>query len=108
MASYIREGIPATPVSSLRPNDVIEWQAIKVKDLTLINVYKSHSANWTTPVLSIFSGPLVYCDYFNSHHSHWVYPDEDVDEVRVEEWKSVINLQFLDDPKQPPIFYSKR
>uniref|UniRef100_H2ZY42 Endonuclease/exonuclease/phosphatase domain-containing protein n=1 Tax=Latimeria chalumnae TaxID=7897 RepID=H2ZY42_LATCH len=108
MASYIREDIPATPVSLSGPNDVNEFQAIKLKDLTLINIYKPPSANWPLPVLPTLSGPSIYCGDFNSHHSHWGYPDDDVDGVRLEEWVSTVNLQLLYDPKQPPTFHSNR
>ena len=44
---------------------------------------------------------------FNSHSPSWGYPEQDARGEEVEDWQTDMNLLLLNDPDDPPTYYSR-
>jgi len=47
--------------------------------ITIFNVYKTPSHNWTARVLPVCKQPVIYIGDFKSHNTDWGYSTNDED-----------------------------
>lgn len=88
--------------------DNISLTAVKVNDLTLVNVYKPPNVSWPDSVMKTYQHPAVYCGDFNSHNTEWGYLENDQRGEQVMEWSSLNELKLIYDPKEKGTFHSAR
>ncbi len=73
LATYTKDGIAATELCSSGTNCTIYWNAIRIGEQIIVNVYKPPDAEWPSPALPPFPAPVAYCGDFNSPHTSWGY-----------------------------------
>lgn len=88
--------------------DNISLTAVRVNDLSLVNVYKPPNVPWSSSVMKTYSHPAVYCGDFNSHNTEWGYSVNDQQGEQVMEWSSLNELKLIYDPKERGTFHSAR
>lgn len=81
---------------------------VRIDNLTIFNVYKPPSRNWSTTVLPICQHPVIYIGDFNSHSTEWGYPTENGDGEALSNWAALNHLKLIYDAKQGSTFISGR
>lgn len=77
IATYVIDDIDGVNVVETSSNSNIYSSTIRIGSLSITNVYKAPTAQWTDTVLALQPHPAIYAGDFNSHHSEWNYRDDD-------------------------------
>lgn len=108
-ATYIRENIRNWAVVHTSDVDDISIIAVRINELTVVNVYKPPSRSWPENMFpNIVSHPTVLMGDFNCHHTDWGYQSENLEGEKLVEWMDVTNLQLIFDAKERGTFRSAR
>ena len=108
VATYVREQLVASELCSSAETSPVQWNAIQIDDLTVVNVYKPPKVLWPSPPLPPFRGQTLYAGDFNSPHISWSYKRNSPDGIALHEWYEQLDLRCLYDPKQASSFCSAR
>ena len=108
IATYVRLGIGESSVTHESCDDNIFILAVKVAELTIVNLYKPPNIGWPNAVLPTFQHPCIYAGDFNSHHSQWGYNTDDENGTNLSKWAEDNNLFLIYDAKDASTFYSAR
>ena len=104
-ATYIKNSLVGATAS--QHNDL--WDACKLDQFSIINVYKPPSIDWTDSNLpTSLSSPTIYVGDFNSHHNDWGYESCDENGNKLALWAETNDLVLIHDAKQPGSFHSAR
>ena len=107
IATYVKEGVDQISVLQSSSRENIYSSIIRIGSLTITNVYKVPTAQWTDTVLPLQSHPALYAGDFNSHHSEWDCRDDDENGEKLVSWARNGELQLVHDSKDRRTFYSK-
>jgi len=98
------QSIKAEEIEKILEPDNIHRSAIKVGNLTIVNVYKPPETHWSNPPLPQYSHLAIIIGDFNSRHTDWRYVGNNkVGEV-ISTWLHDTDLHLLFDPKEPGTF----
>ena len=86
----------------------VEWTAINVERITIVNVYTPPRTQWSQGSIPGFKRPCIYARDFNCHSTTWGYPSTNSEGISLEHWASAEDLTLLFDPKQLHTFHSAR
>jgi exonuclease III len=75
IATFVNEQVDQRLVTRVEGND--SSIGIKVENLTIFNVYKPPSCNWSDITLPNCQHPGIFIGDFNSHGTEWGYSVED-------------------------------
>jgi len=89
-------------------NDNAIGVRLRIDNLTIFNVYKPPSRNWSTMVLPMCQHPVIYIGDFNSHSTEWGYSTENEDGETLSNWAALNHLKLIFDAKQGNTFISGR
>lgn len=81
---------------------------VRIESLTIFNVYKPPSRNWSTTMLPICQHFVINIGDFNSHSTEWGYPTENEDSEALSKWTALNHLKLIYDAKQGGTFISGR
>uniref|UniRef100_H2ZV08 Endonuclease/exonuclease/phosphatase domain-containing protein n=1 Tax=Latimeria chalumnae TaxID=7897 RepID=H2ZV08_LATCH len=108
LAMYIRHGLKDVSVLEESKAMGISIVVIRIRQLTITNVYRPPNLEWPKPALPSFPHPAVYLGDFNSNHSQWGYSKNDAAVEQLTDLASFTDVHLLFDPKQPSTFCSAR
>lgn len=108
LATYVRDDVPASELCSSSVDSNVYWNAIRIRDQTIVNVYKPPVSVWPSPALPPFPTPVLFCGDYNSQHTSWGYKRDEPSGTALVDWASRNDLMCLFDPKQPASFKSAR
>ena len=77
-------------------------------DLTILNLYCPDNKKLSLQCMEIPNENCLVVGDFNSHSTCWGYEENDSRGDEVEDWQSETNLILINDPSDPPTFYSRR
>ena len=100
LATFAREQISLTTISQSPPSSNIEQPAIKIQEITIINVYKLPPSTLSVTSLPPFAAPAIYTGDFNSQHTDWGYIYTTQDRETLCDWASNTDAKLLHDPKR--------
>ena len=107
----VRNEIPATEFK-LDTNQQTEIHGIKFTvdntDITLFNVYSPQDKQLCLNLMDIPPENCLVIGDFNSHSTSWGYQENDTRGNEVEDWQIDNSLVLINDPKDPPTFFSRR
>ena len=107
LATFVRQDIEWSLEAQSEDDSQLEWLAVKVQDVTIINKYKPPPTHLTRASLPVVNLPGIYAGDFNCHHE-WGYSRSNNDGTCLVEWASANNLTRLYNPKEPDSFHSAR
>lgn len=108
VSTYVRQDLEEVSVCHKSCDGDVFIVAVKVSDITIVNVYKPPNIQWSDTVIPIFEHPVVYLGDFNSHHSQWGYATDDNNGISLSSWAENNSLQLLYNAKDPHTFNSAR
>ena len=76
--------------------------------VTIFNLYCSSDKDLALHTMNLPPENCLTVDDFNSHSTSWGYEASDRRGDEVEDWQIENNLQLLNDPEDPPTFFSRR
>lgn len=106
IATYVKSSIDDVTVISKLEGNNIAVLTIKVNQISITNVYKPPSIEWSTP-LPTYEHPAVYMGDFNSHHQLWNYSDNDSNGEFIVDWSLRNDLHLTLDAKDHQKFHSR-
>ena len=96
LATFVRQDTEWSLEIQSEDDSQLEWLAVKVQDVTIINVYIENKATSNTPDQSInipvVNHPCIYAGDFNCHHTEWGYFRSNNGGICLVEWVSSSNL----------------
>ena len=108
IATYVTNDLEASELCSSHADSPVYWNAIRIGDLVLVNVYKPPEVQWPNPPLPSFPCQTLYLGDFNSPHTTWAYSSDSPQGDAILNWMEELDLICLFDPKQPSSFQSAR
>nr|CAB3266991.1 reverse transcriptase [Phallusia mammillata] len=108
ICTYARNPSEVTELQSVLTSNNTHRSAVKIKELTVVNLYKPPNKEWPNPPLPSFPHPTVYIGDFNSHNTDWGYNENDKAGEQLGQWINDTNLHLLYDPKTHGTFHSSR
>lgn len=81
---------------------------IKIKEQSVINIYKPTNENWLNNDLMSITYLVIIACYFNSHHKFWCYDNNDPNGDTLNEWAKRENVSLVFDAKDKGTFRSGR
>jgi len=84
VATYINQKKSFYNIKRVEGNE--NATGVQIDNLTIFNVYKLSSRNWSTTVLPICQHPIVYIGDFNLHSTEWGYLSENKDGEALSNW----------------------
>ena len=107
----IKNSIPFQDFS-VETNHQAEIQKIKVTlgndILTIYNEYCPVDKDLSLGKIEVEENDCIIVGDFNSHSEAWGYPESDRRGEEIEEWQIDTKLLLINDPEDPPTFYSRR
>ena len=107
----IKNSIPFQDFS-VETDHQAEIQKIKVTlgndILTIYNEYCPVDKNLSLEKIEVEENDCIIVGDFNSHSEAWGYPESDRRGEEIEEWQIDTKLLLINDPEDPPTFYSRR
>lgn len=85
IATFARSDVTDISVIDKLDHDNVAVIVIKVKQLTIVNVYKPPTIAWPF-ALPVFEHPVAYMGDFNSYHELWNYRDNDSNGAFIVDW----------------------
>ena len=101
LATFVRQDIEWSLEAHSEDDSQLEWLAVKVQDVTIINVFKPPPTRLTRASLPVVNHPCIYAGDFNCHLTEWGYSRSNNDGTCLVEWASANNLTLLYKPKEP-------
>ena len=108
IATFVSQDATWSTVARSHSNSEIEWLAIRIEDMTIVNIYKPPPTRLTPTSLPSFGNQCIYAGDFNCQHSEWGYHMCSADGDALTAWASANDLTLLYDPKEPASFHSQR
>lgn len=108
VVTYTQENLSNVRVIYNSSTNNISILAIKISDLTIVNIYKPPNVNWLDSVIPTFDHPCLYIGDFNSHHFLWGYRTNCSNGAKLMDWCDENNLQIIFNPKDKGTFHSGR
>ncbi len=108
IATFVRNTAKWKLVAVSSSKSSVEWVAIHIEGVTVVNVYKPPASHLQVDSFPVFDTPCIYAGDFNCHSTTWGYSTTNPDGDALEYWASMAGLQLLFDPKQPASFLSGR
>jgi len=105
-ATYINQNWHPRHVSIIEGNEHLI--GMRLSNLSIFNIYKPPSENWSSQVLPTSNHPAVYIDDFNSHSTEWGYRSDNDDEEKLSNWVNINHMHIIYDAKQGSTFNSGR
>jgi exonuclease III len=68
IATYVRDNLVDCFLTHSECSNNIHVIAVEVTGVTVVNVYKPSSSNWSSNTLKVFRRPSIYVGDFNSHN----------------------------------------
>lgn len=107
IATYVKSSMTdVVPVLAKIEVNNIAILAVKIKQISIINVYKPPNVEWSI-ALPIYEHPTVYMGDFNSHHELWNYADNDKNGEFIVDWALNNELHLSFDAKDNLTFHSR-
>ena len=106
-ATFVSQDATWSTVARSHSNSEIEWLAIRIDGMTIVNIYKPPPTRLTPTLLPSFGNQCMYAGYFNCQHSEWGHHMCSADGDALIAWASANNLTLLYDPKEPASFHSQ-
>ncbi|KAL4153412.1 hypothetical protein QTP88_001245 [Uroleucon formosanum] len=106
LATYINQNKSFGNIERVAGND--NATGVRIDNLTIFNVYKPPSRNWSTMVLPTCQHPVIYIGDFNSHSTDWGYSTENEDGEALSNWAALNHLKLIYGAKQGGTFISGR
>ena len=107
----IKNSIPFQDFSVETDNQA-EIQKVKVTlgndILTIYNEYCPADKSLSLGKIEVEETNCIVVGDFNSHSEAWGYPESDRKGEEIEEWQVDTKLLLINDPEDPPTFYSRR
>ena len=91
LATFVRQDTEWSLEAQSENDSQLEWLAVKVQDVTIINVYKKPTTRLTRASLPVVNLPCIYAADFNCHHTEWGYSRSNNDGTCLLEWASANN-----------------
>lgn len=82
--------------------------SIKGEDITIYNIYCPADKELSLQRLQTPQENCIVLGDFNSHSTNWGYNETDKRGDEVEDWQIDSKMLLLNDPEDPPSFYSRR
>lgn len=108
LATFVKQNTDWSLEAQSADDSELEWCAVKVHDVSIINVYKPPPTRLTKASLPVINHPCICAGDFNCHHTEWGYSRSNNDGTCLAEWASVNNMTLLYNPKEPDSFHSAR
>ena len=77
-------------------------------NIKVYNVYCPDNKNLSLQAMDIPTDNCLVIGDFNSHSTSWGYEENDTRGDEVEDWQSETSMVLINDPEDPPTFYSRR
>ena len=106
IATFVSQDATWSTVARSHSNSEIEWLAIRIDDMTIVNVYKPPPTRQTPTLLPSFGNQCIHAGDFNCQHSEWGYHMCSADGYALTAWASANDLTLLYDPTEPASFHS--
>ena len=106
-ATFVSQDATWSTVARSHSNSEIEWLAIRIDGMTIVNIYKPPPTRLTPTLLPSFGNQCIYAGDFNCQHSEWGYHMCSADGDSLTVWASANGLTLLYDPKEPASFHSQ-
>lgn len=107
----VRNAIPATDFQ-VNSNQQAEIHGVKITvDQTVITIYNLYcppDKDLSLQLLEVPHEDCIVLGDFNSHSTVWGYPTTNRRGEEVEDWQIEKQLVLLNDPEDPPTFFSRR
>lgn len=87
LVTYVNQRLNQQTVQLLEGNEFDI--RIRVRDLTIFNVYKPQSCNWNNELFLSCQHPGIYIVDFNSYSLEWGYSNEDGNREKLVNWSLV-------------------
>ena len=71
LATFVRQDTECPLEAQSEDGSQLEWLAVRVHDLTIINVYKPPPTRLTRASLPVVNHFCIYAGDFNCHHTEW-------------------------------------
>lgn len=107
-ATYVRNDIKNWSHLFSTSTDTVYIIAIRVAEITILNIYKLPNEIWPTPPLPVMPHQSIYIGDFNSHHTSWGYDINDNNGEILYNWMDSENMQLVFNAKDRKTFHSGR
>ena len=108
--TLVRNNINACEVKSYLQGP--EYHELKIKakstELNLVNFYCPNDRPLSLDTVEVTDSRFLMVGDFNSHSQSWGYAEADRRGNEVEDWQDDHSLILINDPYDPPTFYSRR
>jgi hypothetical protein len=95
IVTYVRDTLADCFLTHLECSYNIHVIAVEVSGVTVMNVYKPPSSNWSSNTLKVFPHPTIYVGDFNSHNQLWGYLQNNADGNRLLEWMTLNKIHLI-------------
>ena len=106
----VKNSIPAQDFI-VETNEQAEIQGVKIKigdrQLKIFNIYSPQNTDLSLDLIQIEDKDCLVLGDFNSHSEAWGYKEADARGEQVEDWQVDTKLVLLNDPDDPPSFFSR-
>ena len=106
----VKNSIPAQDFI-VETNEQAEIQGVKItigdRQLKIFNVYSPQDKDLSLDLIQTEDNNCLVMGDFNSHSEAWGYREADVRGEQVEDWQVDTRLVLLNDPDDPPSFFSR-
>lgn len=106
IATYVKADIVDVSVILKIEENNIAILVVKVKEVTVMNLYKPPNTQWSFPI-PVFQHPAVYMGDFNSHHQQWNYTTNNTNGDFIVDWALRNDLHLNFDAKDHQSFQSR-
>ena len=107
-ATYVRNDIKNWSHLFSTSTDNVYIIAIRVTEITILNIYKPPNEIWPIPPLPVMPHQSIYIGDFNSHHTSWGYDMNDNNGEILYNWMDSENIQLVFNAKDRKTFHSGR
>ena len=108
----VKNNIAVTEDFQVETNSQAEIHGVKIKtedrELKIINVYCPQDKALNLQSMEIPEENCIVLGDFNSHSTTWGYEENDKRGDEVEDWQTETDLLLLNDPEDPPTYFSRR
>jgi len=104
IATYVMDNFNWKFIQSTEDNSIFIIQ-IKIKNLSITNIYKPLNTSRVFPMTLDVQYPSVVMGDFYVHHTTWGYNDSDKNGEDLIQWSKAEDLTLINDAKLRGIFY---
>ena len=108
IATFVSQDATWSTVARSYSNSEIEWLAIRIDGMTIVNIYKPPPTRLTPTLLPSFGNQCIYAGYFNCQHCEWGYHICSADGDALTARASAKYITLLYDPEETASFHSQR